>query len=95
MLQAQSNELHDLSNWLNENHDVDLLRNVVLESTIVSHPGDRELLASLIERRCRELEAAALPLGLRLYSESPGQFAKRIWGYWRAWERDQTDQKVL
>jgi len=95
MLQAQSNELHDLSNWLNENHDLDLLRNVVLESTTVFHSGDRELLVSLIERRCRELEAAALPLGLRLYSESPDQFAKRIRGYWRAWKSDQTDQKVL
>ena len=94
MLQAQSSELQDMSNWLNENHDLDLLRNVLLESTFVSHSGDRDPLVSLVERRCRELEAAALPLGLRLYSESAGEFAKRIRGYWRAWESDHTEQTL-
>jgi len=91
MLQAQSSELRELSNWLNENHDLDLLRNVVLESTVVSDTDDRDLLVSLVERLCRELEVAALPLGLRLYSESPRQFTERIRGYWRAWESDQKE----
>ncbi len=45
----------------------------------------REPLLALIERRQGELLAAALPLGARLYAETPSRFAARLQVYWRAW----------
>jgi CHAD domain-containing protein len=86
VLSAHAEELHKLSDRLNENHDLDVLREIALWSEFKALPHDRQSLVSAIDRRCRELEAQALPLGERLYCERSRQFTKRIERYWRAWE---------
>lgn len=87
VLRAHADELHALSDRLNENHDLDALRHAALWSKFEARPQDRRTLVSLVDRRCRQLEAEALMLGERLYSERPRRFAERLERYWQAWRR--------
>ena len=87
MLNAHAEELHTLSDRLNENHDLDVFRHATLWSKFETRSHQEQALISLVERRSRELEAEALPLGERLYSERPTCFMDRFENYWRARKR--------
>lgn len=95
MLNVHSAELHALSDRLNENHDLDVLRHAALWSQFKTQPHDRDVLVFLADRRCRQLEAEALPLGERLYSERPQRFTDRIERYWWAWEHGKRDRATV
>ncbi|HXU39228.1 MAG TPA: CHAD domain-containing protein [Blastocatellia bacterium] len=86
ILNAHSAELGALSDRLNENHDLDVLSDAKLWSDFESQEQGPEPLISLIARRCRELEAEALILGERLFTERPRRFADRIERYFQAWQ---------
>lgn len=86
ILNAYADELHSLSDRLNENHDLDVLRHAAFWAELKPQPDHRQALVSFVDRRCRQLEAEALPLGKRLYSERPRVFADRLERYWRVWE---------
>jgi hypothetical protein len=43
-------------------------------------------LVAWIDEERLTLEAAAQPLGQRLYFESPKRFTKRLETYWQAWK---------
>lgn len=86
ILNAYADELHSLSDRLNENHDLDVLRHAAFWSELKPQPDHRQALDGFVDRRCRQLEAEALPLGKRLYSERPRVFADRLERYWRVWE---------
>ena len=89
MLQDTANELHLLSDFLGDAHDL-----VVLKETLLAEPelSDGELnlttLLALIDRRRASLEEASWTLGQRLYFERPRDFVKRIETYWKAWQDD-------
>ena len=89
MLQDTANELHLLSDFLGDAHDL-----VVLKETLLAEPelsaGDLNLttLLALIDRRRASLEEASWTLGQRLYFERPRDFVKRIETYWHAWQQD-------
>lgn len=85
ILNAYADELHSLSDRLNENHDLDVLRHAALWSELKTQPGHRQTLVRFVERRCRQLEAEALPLGRRLYSERPSVFTDRLESFWKTW----------
>ena len=97
MLLNLANELHALSEFLGDDHDLAVLRRLVLE--ISSHFGDeRELmrLVHLIDQKRLELEALARPLGERIYSDRPKSFVQRLETYWKAWQSEaQTRQDKL
>lgn len=95
MLNAHSAELHALSDRLNENHDLDVLRHAALWSQFETPSHDRDALLSFIDRRCRQLEAEALPVGERLYAERPRRFTDRIERYWQAWEHGKRDRDIV
>ena len=88
MLNAQAEELHALSDLLNENHDLDLLQAALRSKADTQPPHDRQTFASLIHRRCRQLEVESRQLGRRLYCERPRCFAARLKDYWQVWERE-------
>jgi CHAD domain-containing protein/8-oxo-dGTP pyrophosphatase MutT (NUDIX family) len=89
VLQDIGNELHLLSDFLGDAHDL-----VVLKKTLLAEPElskDNQNLVSLlalIDRRRQNLEVASWTLGQRLYSEKPKDFVKRIVTYWDAWQHD-------
>ncbi|MFN2171327.1 MAG: CHAD domain-containing protein [Candidatus Promineifilaceae bacterium] len=98
MLQDTGNELHLLSDFLGDAHDL-----VVLKETLLAEPplsaGELNLitLLALLDRRRRYLEEASWTLGQRLYAERPKDFARRIAAYWEAWQQDppQTREALL
>jgi CHAD domain len=91
MMMTHSEELHSLSDQLNANHDLDVLRNILPRSPVEAESRGGRALGDFIDRRCRELEAKALPLGARLYTERSRHFADRLKGYWRTWQHEHRD----
>jgi hypothetical protein len=86
VMNAQAEELHALSDRLNANHDLDVLRNLAVVAD--SDMPDWQSLVYLIDIRCRELEGEAVPLGERLYMERPRRFVARVESYWQAWQTE-------
>jgi hypothetical protein len=95
ILNAHAEELHTLSDRLNENHDLDVFRHSALWSEFETQPHQQQALVSLVERRSRELEAEALPLGERLYTERPTCFMERFETYWRSRKRGQKHRTTV
>jgi CHAD domain len=83
-MQGPVDAAHELSDLLGDHHDLSVLAQDVREDN--GHDAHSKALLGLIERRQRELFAAALPLGERLYAEKPKQFAGRLSAYWDAWQ---------
>lgn len=82
-----ADQIHDLSDYLGDAHDYAELRaHVEANPTFCPQDEERELLLALADRRRAELEAAAYPLGRRIYAEAPDRFVQRLAAYWEAWQ---------
>jgi CHAD domain-containing protein len=81
---------HDLSSYLGDYHDLAVLRQTVVEEPDLCGDGHvAQHLIGLIDRRRAELQAAAWPLGERIYVETPNAFVARIAAYWAIWRGEQ------
>jgi CHAD domain-containing protein len=85
-LASLAHDLKVLSEYLGDDHDLFMLD----QSTETAHSKQGELfgpgaLNDMIERRRRELQAAAFEAGARLYSETASDFCGRLARYWEAW----------
>ena len=95
LLKQFANELKTLSDYLNADHDLAMLRARVLEQ-----PGNAddqteiEALVALIDQRRKELQVQAQLLGKRVYAEKPEVFKNRFQGYWRAWHSEQRIEPI-
>jgi CHAD domain-containing protein len=74
----------ELSDLLGEDHDL-----ATLDDAVAEHGGEigdpsARLLREAVARRREDLRRRALPIGMRLYGEKPGAFARRIASYWDA-----------
>jgi CHAD domain-containing protein len=77
---------HDLSDLLGDHHDLMVLAEDIRRRDRFAADGDDlAAIMSVIEGRQEELLEAAVPVGERLYAESPANFRKRMRAYWRAW----------
>jgi CHAD domain-containing protein len=88
VLHEMVQELHDLSDYLGEDHDLLVLRDKI--ATAPSDFGDAgtvETAFALIERWQEELREKADLLGERIYAEKPKALVHRIHQYWRAARR--------
>jgi len=85
MIGPREKECHRLTDYLGDDHDL-----IVLENVLLTEPdrfGDPQLfrsLSGLIHWRRAELQAAARPLGLRLFAETREAHVKRFRGIWEA-----------
>jgi CHAD domain-containing protein len=85
-MDAMASELETLGELLGDSHDLAVLQEEIEQHGLASvHPRERETLSALVEERQKELRAAALTLGARLYAEKPSMFCDRVAGYWRIW----------
>ena len=91
VMQAQAEELDQLGELLGQDHDLAVLRTTVL----VEFPraGATATLRAL-ERRINgvraRMQAEACPLAERIYLERPRDFTRRLRGYWRVWQAEQS-----
>lgn len=91
LLKQLGDEVHAVTHFLGDDHDL-----AVLRDKVVAHPdtfggaGVVETLVALVDKRRDELEQEAIRLGRRLFSDKPSRLAKRIQGYWKAWQSEQS-----
>jgi len=89
VLAKLADELHSLSEYLGDDHDLAVLRSRILDAS-AGFENERELLilVQLIDQERLELEALARPLGERLYFDPPKIFTRRLETYWQAWQAE-------
>ncbi|HZG50243.1 MAG TPA: CHAD domain-containing protein [Thermoleophilaceae bacterium] len=79
VMKAVADEAHELSDLLGDDHDLAMLLDWARE-----HAEAPPELVEAVERRRHALQAAALALGARLYSDKPSAFVRRLERCWRA-----------
>jgi CHAD domain-containing protein len=77
--------VHLLSDYLGLEHDLAVLRDVVLEKELGADETERDLLLALIAHERGRLQDLAQPLGEQLYRETPAELVERVVGYWQIW----------
>ncbi len=91
VMQALVEELDQLGELLGQDHDLAVLRTTVLAE--FPSAGATATLRAL-ERRIGEvrarIQARARPLAERIYLERPRDFTRRLRGYWRVWQAEQS-----
>ena len=89
ILTGLANELHTLSEYLGDDHDLAVLRSTILNAPTYSE-GEAEalLVVQMIDQERLGLAENALTLGERLYSATPEKFIQRMKTYWRTWESE-------
>lgn len=76
--------LKRLADDLGDDHDLAMMGQLLADEPVLfGDEATRERLATLIEERRAELQAAAFASGQRLYAESPKALVKRVEAYWR------------
>jgi CHAD domain-containing protein len=82
-------ELERLSDHLGDDHDLAMLRER-LDSANSSGAltEDFSVLRDVLDARRSDLQKSAMPLGRRLYVETPRAFARRIGEYWQTARHD-------
>lgn len=72
---------------LGDDHDLTLLKQMLAaDGEQLADTEAVELLLALIEYRQTDLRKQALLLAERFFEESAADFARRVKGYWRAWQ---------
>lgn len=84
MINPWRKQLHDLSDWQGDHHDLHELKKVITEQQDIS-PLNRSTLQALATQHQEYCYAMAIPLGKRLFAEKPKHFAKRLHTYLEAW----------
>ncbi len=91
LLAELAEDLHQLSDYLGDAHDLVQLRKTLLaEPALFAAEANLTTLLALIDRRRRALEEAARPLGRQIYAETPRTFTARLASYWQAWRQETT-----
>jgi CHAD domain-containing protein len=86
-MQMMAGSLRELGEGLGMDHDLADIESVVLRSPdVFSSPTAQGEMLDVIAHRRRELQADLLPLGKRLYAQTPGDFVRVMTSYWE--ERD-------
>lgn len=86
MIEELGDQLHKLSDYLGDDHDLVVLRQKVGQlSSAFDHSGSSGALLALIDRCRARLQEKAFLLGTRIYDEPPRDFAARFEGYWKRW----------
>lgn len=84
MLGGMVAEADELSDVLGDHNDLAVLVGAIDEHADVLEPAHAEQLTAAVRRRADELRLRSVPLGMRLYAESPKAFARRLDVYWQA-----------
>jgi hypothetical protein len=80
------NDLSYLADALGAEHDLaELYRLLEEEPEMLPDENARHLLQGLLLRNRSRLQAAARPVGARLYAEDPADFVRRLGVYWDEW----------
>lgn len=84
-------EIDQLTDWLGDGHDLAVLRKRILDEPYSPSENQdsadaRQTFLQSLDRQRRKLQSDSLQLARRIYVERPGEFEKRLAGYWCAWK---------
>ena len=82
-VRGQAKEAHRLADLLGDDHDLFVLREVLVTPAMTA-PVDVDAVVKLLDLRRDELQLEALALGKRVYAESPKAFRRRMKRLWLA-----------
>lgn len=82
LLEVHCDELKRLADLLGDDHDLVLVRQTLEERAARSGQANVGELIELAERRRRELQSEAVPLGRLLFAEKPKHLTRRLLHYW-------------
>jgi len=86
ILNAYRKGYRDLTDWLGDAHDLAVLARFLRDAGEgYGSADDVAAFVALAEQRRAEFEAAALPLGRKLYCDKPKRLLKRFDAWWDAW----------
>jgi CHAD domain-containing protein len=90
LLSKLEKEVHHLSDLLGDNHDLDVLRDIIETDFSVDELGGdtTQLINELIDKKRAALQHAAFSLGPRIYAEKPKSIANRFNTYWDIWRHE-------
>ncbi len=91
-------EIDELTSRLGDANDLAALQKRVREKRLLDHDLDdrtRNDLIHSIERRKQKLRLQAIKFGRIIYSERPGQFNRRLAGYWQIWRASRPLEKSM
>ena len=88
-LKSMSDELHQLADYLGDEHDLAVLRDIAQHNGRGIAPKTQARLQHAISRKRRKLRKRALAVGLPLYAEKPGRFETRLRRYFRHGRKNQ------
>ena len=89
MLIELAESLHTLSSLLGDEHDLAELNLLISQNPqLLPQEEKQKLLFSMISYRRHDYQAAAWPLGQRLYAEEPVEFVSRMQSYWNSWRSE-------
>lgn len=93
VLGALADEVHALSDYLGDAHDLAVLKYTILyQPNLNGNSGAVQQLVTLIDAQRAACHARANPLGARIYQEKPKRFVKRMAGYWSIWQAASVDE---
>jgi CHAD domain-containing protein len=81
-MKAQEKELHQLTDYLGDDHDLAVLKSYIRELDS-EHKDAYTIMISLIEKKQKSLKKMALPQGRKLLHESTDDYIKRMHLYWK------------
>jgi CHAD domain-containing protein len=83
-LKVRAKELHRLSDFLGDDHDLWVLQQE-LHGSPFSGQKEINLLDSMISSESEFLRYNAYPLAYKLYAEKPKHYIRRLHMYWKGW----------
>lgn len=78
-------EIELLSDALGDRHDLDVLRQTIVDHGDFGNDFELGVLHAMIDRRVSELTGKAAVIGARIYAETPRVVHDRFRKYWAAW----------
>ncbi len=84
-MRSYRGQLEQLSDALGDRHDLDVLRQIVVERGNFGTPFDLRVLHGVIDERVAELSGRAAAIAERIYAEAPDAMHNRFESYWTVW----------
>lgn len=82
LMKTLADEIHDLSDYLGDAHDLAMLQQLVIEQpALLSNEDERDTFVSYIKAQRASLHKDAYQQGKRIYVESPKSFVSRLEAY--------------
>lgn len=78
-------QMEALSDALGHRHDLDVLRQTVVDAGHFGNAFELGVMHAMIDRRSDELSETAMAIGSRIYAEKPGAIHDRFETYWKVW----------